>query len=121
MPKSKITLLTADNRSISIAGIHNFEVLIGPKSEIIQFYIIKQGLTCLLGLPDIMKLGLKIDFGLLRDGMDKSFDRNNIMQISSEYELQVFEIGSVGRNSTNARGTPKIMFFTPLHKVHVPE
>ena len=75
MPKSKITLLTADNRSILIAGTHNFEVLIGPKSEIIQFYIIKQGLTCLLGLPDIMKLGLKIDFGLLRDGMDESFDR----------------------------------------------
>ena len=55
MPKRKVTLLTANNRSILIAGTHNFEVLIGPKSKIIQFYIIKQGQTCLLGLPDIMK------------------------------------------------------------------
>ena len=89
MPSSNVTLLTADNRSILIAGTHNFEVIIGPKSVVIQFYIIKQGLTCLLGLPDIMRLGLKIDFGLLRDGSDQTYDNENIMQISSEYDLQV--------------------------------
>ena len=56
-PKRKVSFLTADIRSILISGTHNFEVLIGPKSERIQFYIIKQGETCLLGLPDIVKWG----------------------------------------------------------------
>ena len=120
-PENKVTLLTADNRSILIAGTHNFEVLIGAKSEIIQFCIIKQGQTCLLGLPDIMKLGLKIDFGLLHEVMNHTNDKNSIMQISSEDDLQIFEIGAAWKASNNKRGAPKIMFFTPQHKVEVPQ
>ena len=53
--------------------------------------------------------------------MNKGLDRNKIMQISSESDLQIFEIGSVGRTPTNARGTPTIMFFTPQHKDEVPQ
>ena len=64
-------------------------MLIGLKSEIIQFYIIKQGDTCLLGLPDIVKLGLKIDFGLLHEGRKDSKDINSIMQISGEDDLKI--------------------------------
>ena len=74
-------------------------MLIGLKSEIIQFYIIKQGDTCLLGLPDIVKLGLKIDFGLLHEGRRDSNDINSIMQISGEDDLKIFGIGTAGKAS----------------------
>ena len=120
-PQKKITLLTADNRSIKISGVYNFSVDISSISVLIKFYIIQQGMTCLLGLPDIVKLGLQINFGVLKDTSSHNPNFMNIQQISHETELSVFKTEITNKESNEMKGAPKIMFFTPLHKIHVPE
>ena len=90
-PQKKITLLTADNRSIKISGVYNFSVDISSISVLIKFYIIQQGMTCLLGLPDIVKLGLQINFGELKATSYHNPNYMNIQQILHETELNVLK------------------------------
>ena len=78
-------------------------------------------MTCLLGLPDIVKLGLQINFGVLKDTSSQNPNFMNIQQISHETELSVFKTEITNKESNEMKGAPKIMFFTPLHKIHVPE
>ena len=120
-PVKSVTLLTADNRSIMIAGTHKFEVLIGDKSKIIQFYVIKQGETCLLGLPDIVRLGLKIDFELMQMGKKDTNDVESAMQISGEKDLRIYSLNSKSEDSLDTRKGSIIMHFTPHHKVEIQE
>ena len=78
-------------------------------------------MTCLLGLPDIVKLGLQINFGVLKDTSYHNPNYMNIQQILHETELSVFKTDIAIRESNEMKGAPKIMFFTPLHKLHIPE
>ena len=116
-PVKRVTLLTADNRTILISGTHNFEVSIGNKLAIVQFYVIKQGQACLLGLPDIIRLGLKINFELMQQGnFDKTRDS---MQISSDRDLRVYSVDCENVNLTDKVTRSQVMQFSPQHKIEI--
>ena len=77
-------------------------------------------MTCLLGLPDIVKLGLQINFGILKDTSYQNANFINVQQISHDTERNIFKTDITNGGCNEVKGST-IMFFTPLNKIHVPE
>ena len=67
LPKNKVRLIAADGKNMTFLGAVRFRVQINSKIQWISFFIIKEGNILLLGLPDLIKLKICINFDNLKN------------------------------------------------------
>ena len=112
----KVRLIAADDKPITYMGFIEFYVQIKNTEEKVVFYIIKEGCMALLGLPQLISMKIKVDFGTLITGKNKQSECR-VLQITNESDFDI--CGENNSLNNEKRLKLRIMQFTLKFKTSV--